>query len=75
MAEFGQSGCTRVKVVVLEQFDGIRKKWWCSDKSVCTRAKVIVFGQSGCIRSNVAVFGTNGCIRDKVVVFGQTLLY
>ena len=48
------------------------------EKTVCTRAKVVVFeqkwlylGKSGFILAKVVVFGQSGCIRAKVVVFCQ----
>ena len=52
------------KVVVLGQ--GLL----CSDKSCCTREKVILFGHSGCVRVKEVVFGQSSCIRAKVVVLG-----
>ena len=69
MVLFVQSGCVRAKVVVMGQSS-------CVGKTVCTRAKVVVFeqkwlylGKSGFILAKVVVFGQSGCIRSKVVVF------
>ena len=61
-------------MVVLGQIGGIRKKGWYPAKSVCIRAKVVVFGQNGYIKAKVVVFGQSGSIGAKVVVFGQKLL-
>ena len=74
---FGQVCCNR-------ETGSFWAKWLYSDKSVCIRTKVVVFGQSAGIRAKVIVFwqswrirktwlcsGKSGCIRGKVVVFRQ----
>ena len=48
--------------------DVFGQKWMYSGKRGCSRAKVIVFLQSGCIRQS-------GCTRVKVVVIEQKWLY
>ena len=65
MAEVGQSGCIRAKVVVVGQ------KLRYSGKSGCIRAKcllsgkVVVFEKSGCIRAKWLYSGKSGSIRAK----------
>ena len=51
MVVYGQSGCIRVKVVLIGQ------KLFFSGKSDCFWAKVVVIGQCCCIRSKVVVSG------------------
>ena len=48
--------------------DVFGQKWIYSGKRGCSRAKVIVFLQSGCIRQS-------SCTRVKVVVIEQKWLY
>ena len=70
MVVFAQSGCIRVRVVVLGQ------KRLYSGKSSCIRAKClyrekeVVFGQSGC----VVVFRKKLLSSGKTVVFWQKWL-
>ena len=44
-------------------------------KSVCIRAKVVVFGLKLMYSGKEVVFGQSGCIRAKVVVFMQKWMY
>ena len=66
---FGQSGCIRAKVVIIEE------KWLYSKKSGFILAKVLELSQSVCIRAKKVVFGKSSCISAKVVVIRKKWLY
>ena len=69
MLAFGQSGCIRLKKVLLE-------------KRCCIRAKVVEFGQkwlysgeNGSIRAKAVVLREKWLYSGEMVVIGQKLLF
>ena len=84
MVVFGQSGCNRANMVVIEQGGCVSPMLLCSGKMVLLwlyTGKVVLFGQSGCIRSKWMYSGVSGCLRerwlysDKLVELDQKRLY
>ena len=71
MTVFGQSVCTRAKLVVILQSSYLGKvvsfgqKWLCSGKEFLFWTIWLYLCRSGSIRAKVVVFGQNGCIWAK----------
>ena len=79
MVVFGQSCCSRAKVVLFLKKLLYSERWLYSGKCDSNgRANAVVFEKSGCIRAkrfysvNVVVFGQKRLYSGKMVVIGQS---
>ena len=81
---WGKGGCIREKCLYSGQIRFFGQSGFFSDKSCCTRAKLVLFGRKWLYSGKVVVFGQEwlysgkllysgkrGYIREKVVVIGQ----
>ena len=78
MVVFGQSGCTRAKMVVIEQGGCVSPMLLCSGKMVLLwlyTGKVVLFGQSVCIRSKWMSSGVSGCLRKRWLYSGKVVVF
>ena len=66
-----ESGCTPLKVVVIEKSGRVRAKFLYSDKSGFIRGKWLYTGKNSCFRETWFYSGKKCCIRARVVLFGQ----